>query len=70
MTNGELLRRVITDRGVTITAIAKKLGCSRPRVYNILDGRECMASEISTISDMLRLTAKEKNDIFFANKVV
>ena len=69
MTDTKLLKEIIDDNGVTITWLARKMGCSRPRVYKILDGGEVTASEIQSISTALRLTDSTRNKIFFAQKV-
>lgn len=66
MTNTELLKQVIEESGVTITWLANKVGCSRPRIYKILDGGETTASEIQSISNALKLTDSTRNKIFFA----
>lgn len=69
MTNTELLKRVINESGVTIVFLAKKLGCSRNRIYNILSGSECTASEIVKLGESLHMTQKQRDDIFL-RKVV
>ena len=69
VTDTKLLKEIIDDSGVTITWLAKKIGCSRPRVYNILNGYDVTATEIQAISKALRLTDSTRNKIFFAQKV-
>lgn len=69
VTDTKLLKEIIDDSGVTITWLAKKIGCSRPRVYNILNGYDVTATEIQAISKALRLTDATRNKIFFAQKV-
>ena len=66
MTNTDLLKDVINESGVTITWLANKMGCSRPRIYKILDGGEVTASEIQSMSKALKLTDSTRNKIFFA----
>ena len=66
MTNTDLLKEIIKDSGVTITWLADKMGCSRPRIYKILDGGDVTASEIQSISKALKLTDSTRNKIFFA----
>lgn len=70
MTNKELLREKFKESGVTITFLAKKLGCSRNRVYKILDGAECSAREIVIISHVLHLTMSERDEIFLLENVI
>ncbi len=69
MTDTELLNKVLTDSGITITHIAKEMGCSRNRVYAILRGSEVTATEIYKLCEIFKLTAKEKDRIFFAKNV-
>ena len=66
MTNTDLLKDVINESGVTITWLANKMGCSRPRVYKILEGADVTASEIQSMSKALKLTDSIRNKIFFA----
>lgn len=68
MTDTERLKKVIDDSGITITAIAEKMGCSRTRVYSILGGSECTASEIVKLGDILHLTAKQRDDILLRKR--
>lgn len=70
MTDTKLLKEIIDDSGVTITWLARQIGCSRPRLYKILDGGDATASEIQSISKALRMTDSTRNKIFFAQKVV
>lgn len=69
MTNTEMLKKVIEDSGITIVFIAEKMGCSRGRVYAILNGCECTASEIVVLSEILHLTKKQRDLIFLSEKV-
>ena len=69
MTNTILLNQVITDSGMTKAFIARKMGCSRPRLYSILKGSEITVSEMMALSEVLRLTNRQKNDIFLAKRL-
>lgn len=64
MTNAKLLEDAIKESGMTKTFIADKMGCSRPRLYKILEGAECTVSEMVRLSDILRLNNKQRTDIF------
>ena len=68
MTDGVRLRRTIKDSGITIAHIAFKMGCSRNRVYSILSGSDCVASEIVNLTEILHMTKDERDAIFFAKK--
>jgi len=61
-----MLRSRIKDSGITLTAIADKIGVSRETLYNRLDGKsEFKASEIACLTDLLRLKKAEQDSIFF-----
>lgn len=66
MTDTVKLNDVVKESGVTITFIAEKMGCSRNRVYSILNGSECSASEIVALAKLLHLTDKQRDDIFLS----
>lgn len=68
-TNLDALRDKIKDIGIPITVIAKKTGIPRKTIYNRLRGRgEFRASEIQSLSNILRFSRKDMNDIFFAEE--
>lgn len=69
MTDAKLLLEIINESGMTKVSIAKKVGISRERLYTILEGSECRASEIEGLSKALRLTNATRDKIFFAKKV-
>lgn len=69
MTNGEMLRRTIEESGISITFIAAKMECSRNRIYAIIDGADCTASEITKLSEILHLTKRQRDDIFLSTTV-
>lgn len=69
MTNGEKLKEVIDESGVSITFLAGKLECSRNRIYAIINGADCTASEIANLSKLLHMTRKQRDDIFLSMNV-
>lgn len=69
MTNGEMLRHTIEESGISITFIASKMECSRNRIYAIIDGSDCTASEITKLSEILHLTKRQRDDIFLSTSV-
>lgn len=69
MTNKDLLQEVQKNSGISIAFIARKLDCSRNRVYHILDGAECTASEIVALSDLFHLTKPQRDKIFLTDNV-
>jgi predicted transcriptional regulator len=64
MTNVKLLNSLIEESGMTKVFIADKMGVSRPRLYKILEGAECTVSEMMSLSNVLRLTNKQRSDVF------
>lgn len=70
MTDSKTLSDEIINSGITITAIAKKIGITREGFYKKLNNEtEFKASEISSLQDILRLTNKKRDEIFFAKEV-
>ena len=70
MTDNTLLNEEIVDSGITITAIARKLGITREGLYKKINNEtEFKASEILSMQKILNLTNKKRDSIFFANKV-
>lgn len=70
MTDFVLLEKVIKDSGMPMTTIAERSGIKRETLYNRLKGiGEFTASEIVALAETFRLTKKERDNIFFANKV-
>lgn len=61
----ELLKNAIKNRGMTITAVAKMLEITRETFYNRMENGDFRASEIVGISNVLNLSKKERDDIFF-----
>ena len=65
MPNIERLKEKIEDSGMTVKAIAEKSGIKRETLYNRMKGvGEFTASEIVTLSSVLRLSQIERDDIF------
>ena len=70
MTNTELLRAAIERSGYKKTYIAQRIGLTYQGYLNKERGEsELRQSEIEGICDLLRLTAEEKEAIFFAKEV-
>lgn len=69
MTKGEDLKKIIKDSGVSIVFLADKLGCSRNRIYAIISGDDCTASEIAGLSKWLHMTNEQRDYIFLSESV-
>lgn len=66
MINTKLLEKKISDSGMTMVSLAEKTGILRESLYNKLKGNtEFKASEISSLSKVLRLSTRELDAIFF-----
>ena len=71
MTNTELLKEAINESGISIKAIADKMGISREGLYKKLNNQtEFKASEIMAIADILIMDAKQRDHIFLARQVI
>ena len=64
MANVELLKKKISDSGMTVSSIADKSGILRETLYNRMKSGNFYASEIVALTNVLRLTRKERDDIF------
>jgi DNA-binding phage protein len=65
MPNIDALKEKIAESGITMANIAKKSGMNRVTLYNRLSGiGEFTASEIVGLSDTLKLTKAEREQIF------
>ena len=70
MTDIELLLSKIQESGMTMMAIAEKSGIERATLSNRLKGKgEFTASEIVSLSSVLRLSKPERDKIFLSANV-
>ena len=68
MTNVEKLKDKIKESGMTIKAVSEKSGILRETLYNRFNiNADFKASEIDSLTRVLQLSEKERNEIFFAN---
>lgn len=69
MVNVNLLKDKIAEIGIPIVVLAEKSGISRETLYNRFEKPNSFkASEIQSLTKVLRMTKEERDDIFFANK--
>lgn len=67
MTDVKLLKKKISDSGMTMTTIAKKTGILRETLYNRMNKvPDFRASEITALTSVLNLSKEERDKIFFA----
>lgn len=70
MTDVELLKKKIDEQGYKLKFIASKIGITYQALLNKLNNdTEFKASEIGVLSRLLKLSARERDAIFFANTV-
>ena len=62
--NVELLKEKMHDSGMTVSAIADKSGILRETLYNRMKSGNFYASEIVSLTRVLRLSRKERDEIF------
>ena len=63
---GRRLREHIDESGMMVTAVADKSGILRETLYNRMAGKgEFTVREMVALSNTLRLTAEERDYIFF-----
>ena len=68
MTNVELLRQKLAESGYKLQFIAEQIGLTRQVLHNRLaKGSDFTASEIMTLSKLLKLSAAEQKAIFFCS---
>ena len=68
MTDSDLLRKIIEDRGLKLSKVASTLGISDPALNRKINNKSSfMAQEILKLCDLLQIKSlKLKEDIFFA----
>lgn len=64
MANVELLKKKIRDSGMTISSIAEQSGILRETLYNRMKSGNFYASEIVSLTNVLRLNREERDEIF------
>ena len=69
MTKGAELKKEIENSGVSIVFLADKMGCSRNRIYAIIGGSDCTASEIAGLSKLLHMSKERRDYIFLSENV-
>jgi plasmid maintenance system antidote protein VapI len=69
VTKGEELQKEIKNAGVSIVFLADRMKCSRNRIYAIINGSDCTATEIAMLSELLHLTREKRDYIFLSESV-
>lgn len=66
MTDVEKLKCAIKESGIPISEISRRSGILRETLYNRFDTGDFKVSEVEALSITLKLTKKQRDDIFFA----
>lgn len=70
MTNTEMLRRYIRNSGLKHGFLAEQLGLSRAGFWLKVKGtNEFTVSEVMALTKLLKLSTRERDQIFFNQKV-
>ena len=69
MTRGDELKKAIENAGVSIVFLADRMHCSRNRIYAIINGADCTATEIAALSELLHLSKSQRDYIFLNENV-
>ena len=70
MVNVNLLKEKIAEVGMPIVVLAEKSGMSRETLYNRFEKPNSFkASEIQSLTVVLRMTKEERDNIFFCKLV-
>ncbi len=66
----EMLKERLSAAGIKMSEAAERIGVTRQGFYNKLSGcTEFKSSEIRVLSDMLKLSSDERDQIFFRDYV-
>ena len=68
MANMNLLRDKIDNSGISISHIARQMGVARETIYNKLNSGDFKVSEAVVLSQILKLSKRDIELIFFANE--
>lgn len=71
MTDGNAVRKLISDKGLKLLYVAEMLGISRFSLsLKLNNDREFKTSEVAALCDLLEIKdLKQKEKLFFAKKV-
>lgn len=70
MTDTLYLKSILVRRGVTFEYVSEQMGLSKTSLsYKINNKRQFTATEIVKLSNILNLTANERDEIFFGENV-
>ena len=65
MANCEMLKALIEQRGLKQRFLARQIGVSDTKMHKLLNGGTWKLSDVIAISEVLNLTKKQRDEIFF-----
>lgn len=69
MANCELLKALIEERGLKQRFIAQKMGVSDKKMHELLNGGRWRLDEVVAVCNILNLSKKQREEIFFGQEV-
>lgn len=69
MANCEMLKALIEQRGLKQRFIAQKIGVSDKKMHELLNGGRWRLDEVVAVCNVLNLSKKQREDIFFGQEV-
>lgn len=69
MANCEMLKALIKQRGLKQRFIAQKIGVSDKKMHELLNGGKWRLDEVVDVCNVLNLSKKQREDIFFGQEV-
>ncbi|MCH2188441.1 helix-turn-helix domain-containing protein [Candidatus Gracilibacteria bacterium] len=62
---GKTFKQIIKSKGLTMVAVAEKMGVSHPSVINVLNGKKQASDTFFTrVANAIELSVEERKDIF------
>lgn len=69
MANCEMLKALIEERGLKQRFIAQSIGVSDKKMHELLNGGRWRLDEVVAVCNVLNLNKKQREEIFFGQKV-
>lgn len=69
MANCEMLKALIEERGLKQRFIAQRIGVSDKKMHELLNGGRWRLDEVVAICNVLNLSKKQREAIFFGQEV-
>lgn len=69
MANCEMLKALIEERGLKQRFLAQSIGVSDKKMHELLNGGRWRLDEVVAVCNVLNLSKKQREEIFFGQKV-